>query len=221
MKRLLSLAVLLFPWRIRRLLLIWWMRYEIHPTARIGWSWICPDRLEMAPGARIGHLTVCKGLALLKMGEQSRLGNLNWITGFPMGNTAFFSEEAGRRAELVIGDQAAVTHRHLIDCTNSVRIGRFSTFAGYRSQVLTHSIDLLRSRQASRPVTVGEYCFVGTNCVLLGGSVLPDYSVLGASSVLNKAHTEAHWLYAGNPAQPVKALSEQMRYFQRSAGFVS
>ena len=220
MKKLLSLAVLLFPWRIRRLLLIKLMRYDIHPTARIGWSWICPDRLEMGAGSRVGHLTVCKGLALLKMGEQSRLGNLNWITGFPLGNRAFFSDEAERRAELVIGDHAAVTHRHLIDCTNSVRIGRFTTFAGYRSQVLTHSINLQYSRQASRPISIGEYCFVGTNCVLLGGSVLPDYSVLGASSVLNKAHSEMHWLYAGNPAQPVKPLSQQMRYFQRSAGFV-
>ena len=221
MKKILILVALLFPWRVRRLLLTWLMGYEIHPTARIGWSWICPDRLEMAAGARIGHLTICKGLELLKMGEQSRLGNLNWITGFPVGNTAFFSEEAERRAELVIGDHAAVTHRHLIDCTNSVRIGRFTTFAGYRSQVLTHSIDLQRSRQASKPVSVGEYCFVGTNCVLLGGSVLPDYSVLGASSVLNKQHTEMQWLYAGNPAHPVKSLSQQMRYFQRSVGFVS
>ncbi len=87
--------------------------------------------------------------------------------------------------------------------------------------MLTHSIDLQRSRQASRPITIGEYCFVGTNCVLLGGSALPDYSVLGASSVLNKAHTEMHWLYAGNPAQPVKALTGELQYFQRSAGFVN
>ncbi len=221
MRKLLALIGLLFPWRIRRLLLVGFMGYEIHPMARIGWSWICPERLEMAAGARIGNLTVCKGLSLLKMGEQSYVGNLNWISEFPVGNHAFFGEEADRRAELVLGDHAAITHRHLIDCTNAVRIGRFTTFAGYRSQVLTHSIDLQRSRQASRPITIGEYCFVGTNCVLLGGSALPDYSVLGASSVLNKAHTEMHWLYAGNPAQPVKALTGELQYFQRSAGFVN
>jgi acetyltransferase-like isoleucine patch superfamily enzyme len=220
MRKLLALAVLLFPWGVRRRLMVALMGYEIHPTARIGWSWIYPERLEMAAGSRIGSLTVCKGLSLLKMGEQSRLGNLNWISGFPVGNKAFFGDEEERRAELVIGEHAAVTHRHLIDCTNSVRIGRFSTFAGYRSQVLTHSIDLERCRQASKPIAIGEYCFVGTNSVLLGGSVLPDYSVLGASSVLNKAHSETHHLYAGNPARAVKALSQEMRYFQRSAGIV-
>jgi acetyltransferase-like isoleucine patch superfamily enzyme len=153
------------------------------------------------------------------MGEGSRLGNLNWITGFPVGNKDFFAGEE-RRAELVIGEHAAVTHRHLIDCTNSVRIGRFTTFAGYRSQVLTHSIDLQRCRQASRPIAIGDYCFVGTNCVLLGGSALPDYSVLGASSVLNKAYSDPHQLYAGNPARPVKPLSREMEYFTRSTGFV-
>jgi acetyltransferase-like isoleucine patch superfamily enzyme len=173
----------------------------------------------MAAGARIGNLTMCKGLSLLKMGEGSRLGNLNWITGFPVGNKDFFAGEE-RRAELVIGEHAAVTHRHLIDCTNSVRIGRFTTFAGYRSQVLTHSIDLQRCRQASRPIAIGDYCFVGTNCVLLGGSALPDYSVLGASSVLNKAYSDPHQLYAGNPARPVKPLSREMEYFTRSTGFV-
>jgi hypothetical protein len=220
MRKLLSLAVLLFPWSIRRRLLVALMGYEIHPTARIGWSWIYPERLQMAAGSRIGHLTVCKGLSLLQMGEQSRLGNLNWITGFPVENKAFFAGETERRAELCIGEHAAVTHRHLIDCTNAVRIGRFTTFAGYRSQVLTHSIDLARCCQASKPITIGEYCFVGTNCVLLGGSVLPDYSVLGASSVLNKAYTETHQLYAGNPARPVKALAQETGYFQRSAGVV-
>ena len=132
MRKLLALIGLLFPWRIRRLLLVGFMGYEIHPTARIGWSWICPERLEMAAGARIGNLTVCKGLSLLKMGEQSYVGNLNWISEFPVGNHAFFGEEADRRAELVLGDHAAITHRHLIDCTNAVRIGRFTTFAGYR-----------------------------------------------------------------------------------------
>ncbi len=220
MKKLLALVLVLFPWRIRRWLLVALLRYQIHPTARIGLSWICPDRLEMGAGARIGSLTVCKGLALLSMGERSRLGNLNWITGFPLASTRFFGDEPDRRPELIIGEHGAVTNRHLIDCTNSVRIGRFTTFAGFRSQILTHSIDLYRSRQSSKPVSIGDYCFVGTGCVVLGGSRLPDYSVLGAGSVLNQSHAETHQLYAGTPARAVKALAHDMMYFHRPVGFV-
>jgi carbonic anhydrase/acetyltransferase-like protein (isoleucine patch superfamily) len=220
MKNLLVLMLTLCPWRIRRRLLVSLLGYKIHPTAKIGLSIICPDHLEMGAGARIGSLTVCKGISLLRMGEQSRLGNLNWITGFPAANKTFFHDELDRRPELVIGDHAAVTNRHLIDCTNSVRIGRFTTFAGFRSQVLTHSIDLHRCRQSSFPIMIGDYCFVGTGCVLLGGSTLPDYSVLGAGSVLTQSHNETHRLYAGIPARVVKELPQDMAYFQRSVGFV-
>ncbi len=220
MKRLLAVLLLILPWRLRRLALNKIFGYRIHPTARIGLSLICPERLEMGAGARIGNLTLCKGISLLKMSEKSSIGNLNWITGFPAGNRSFFTADIGRQPELILGDQAAVTTRHFIDCTNSIRIGRFTTFAGVRSQMLTHSIDLYKCRQSSKPITIGEYCFVGTGCVLLGGSVLPDYSVLGANSLLNKPHADPYFLYAGNPAKPVKQLPKELAYFTRSTGFV-
>ncbi len=194
--------------------------YKIHPSCRIGFSLIRPDHLVMDAGARIGSLSVCKGLSLLRMGEQSRIGNLNWISGFPLTSKAFFAEESDRQPELVLGEHTAITNRHLIDCTNSVTIGRFTTFAGFRSQILTHSIDLYRSRQSSKPITIGDYCFVGTSSVLLGGSTLPDCSVLAANSLLNKPYAETHQLYAGNPARPIKALPQDLAYFMRSTGFV-
>jgi len=220
MKSLLSLILMIVPWRIRRHMMASLLGYKIHPTAKIGLSFVCPDHLEMGAGAHIGSLTVCKGLFLLQMGEQSHLGNLNWVTGFPASNKGFFQGEPDRKPELIIGEHAAITNRHLIDCTNSVRIGRFTTFAGFRSQILTHSIDLYRCLQASKPVTIGDYCFVGTSCILLGGSALPDYCVLAAGSVLNKTYSESHQLYAGNPAKAVKPLPQEMLYFNREAGFV-
>lgn len=221
MKMLLSFVMLLFPWRIRRPLLVALLGYKIDPTAKIRFSLICPDYLEMGPGARIGNLSICKGLSSLKMGEQSCINNLNWITGFPLSKDAFFRNEQDRRPELILGEHASITNRHLIDCTNSVRIGRFTTFAGFRSQILTHSIDLQDCCQSSKPVTIGDYCFVGTGCVLLGGSALPDYSVLGASSVLIKSYSETHQLYAGNPARPIKRLAEDLGYFHRKTGVVN
>ena len=212
--------MLVLPWSLRRLIMIAAFGYKIHPTARIGFSIICPDRLEMGPGARIGSMTVCKGPHLVKLDEHSFIGNLNWISGFPRGDKSFFGEEVDRQPELRLGSHAAITNRHLIDCTHSIQIGRFTTFAGARSQMLTHSIDLYRCKQASKPIRIGDYCFIGTGCVLLGGSAIPDYSVLGASSVLNKHFTETHFLYAGNPARAIKPLPKDMAYFVRSVGFV-
>jgi len=69
-------------------------------------------------------------------------------------------------------------------------------------------------------VRIGDYCFVGTNSVLLGGSALPDFCVLGAKSLLNKTFTETYQLYGGVPARPIQKLSPDCKYFQRTKGFV-
>ncbi|MGO9336306.1 MAG: acyltransferase [Terracidiphilus sp.] len=174
----------------------------------------------MGPGSRIRNLTVCKGLSLLQMGEESSIGNLNQITGFPAGDASCFRADRDRRPELILGNHAAVTERHLIDCTNSVRIGKFATFAGSRSQILTHSLDLYECRQKSKPIVIGDYCFVGTGSIVLSGCSLPDYSVLGAGSLLNKEYSETYFLYAGSPARPVKPLPHDTGYFQRKTGAV-
>jgi acetyltransferase-like isoleucine patch superfamily enzyme len=56
--------------------------------------------------------------------------------------------------------------------------------------------------------------------VLLGGSTLPDFCVLGAKSLLNKNFTDTYQLYGGVPAQPIKSLSHDCKYFRRTEGFV-
>jgi hypothetical protein len=221
MKTLLMALSVLLPWSLRRWVLQRWFGYQIDPTSRIGLSWVFPRRLILAAHTRIGHLTVCKNLDLVHLREHASLGNLDWVTGFPPGLSAHFAHQPDRRPELHLGAHAAITHRHMIDCTNTVTIGAFTTFAGYQSQILSHSIDIAASRQTSAPVTIGEYCFVGTNCVLLGGAVLPDRCVLGAKSLLNKAFTEAGYLYGGVPARALQPLPlEDNAYFRRDTGFV-
>lgn len=221
MRFFLQAILCLLPWPIRRRLLRLFFGYSLHPTSRLGRCWIYPRFLEMAEHSRIGDLTVCKGLDRLSLGPWATIGRLNWITGFPSASnvTGHFGSEPTRQPELLVAEHAAITNRHILDCTNSIHIGRFSTIAGFRSQILTHSIDLRESRQKSAPVTIGEYCFVGTACVILPGAALPDRCVLGAGSVLNKAQTETDQLYAGVPAAPVKRLGEES-YFSRAVGFV-
>lgn len=216
-----SISTLLLPWPLRRLILVCLLGYDIHKTARIGCSLISPVRLRMGPNSKIGHLNMCKaGVELLQLGEGAEIGNLNWITGVPMIGTTHLKGMSDRRPELIVHDQAAITNRHYVDCTATVTIGRFSTFAGCRSIILTHSIDLTECRQGAEPVSVGEFCFVGAACVLLPGAELPGYSVLGANSLLNKKFLNPYNLYAGSPARPVKQLPEGMKYFNRTKGFV-
>ena len=195
--------------------------YDIAPDARIGYSLVLIRRLVLAPRSGIGHLNYIKGADEVALGRCSGIGHLNWITAFPSGSeTGHFASQPARAPRLVIGEHSAITNRHLIDCTDEVRIGNFTTFAGFRSQILTHSIDLRLSQQRAKPIVIGDYAFVGTGCVLLGGGRLPDFSVLGAGSVLNKPFDKTYTLYAGAPAEPRKALDPELAYFRRPTGFV-
>ena len=220
MKKILMLIILFLPWSLRRWILIALFDYQIHPTARIGFAWVFPKKLIMEANSSIGNLTVCKNIDLIYLQHYSTIGRGNWITGFPSDSLEHFSHEKDRKPQLILGEHSAITNRHLIDCTAAVTIGKFSTFAGFQSQILTHSIDLEHCRQSSAPITIGSYCFVGTNCVVLGNSSLPDYSVLGAKALLNKKYTDTHYLYGGIPASPLKRLTQELSYFSRSTGFV-
>lgn len=220
MKTLFRLLLLFLPWPIRRVLLTRLYGYQIHPSARIGLAYIYPEKMTLSEGSRIGHLTVCKGLHRLTLGRHARIGRGNWITGYPRDGRRHFTHLTDRDPSLNIGDHAAMTNRHLIDCTDRVEIGAYSTVAGFQSQFLTHSIDLETNRQHARPIVIGLSCFVGTNCVVLGGSKLPAQSVLGAKALLNKSYEQEGFLYAGVPAAPVKPLPKDWKYFHRETGFV-
>lgn len=195
--------------------------YKIHPTAHIGFSYVYPRYLEMGEGAYIDHLTVAIHLDKVVLGKNSHIGRQNWITGFPTKTDAIpFSHDLTRKSELIMGDESAITKKHHIDCTNAIHIGNFVTIAGYSSQFLTHSIDVYESRQDSHPITIGDYCFVSTGVIILGGAVLPSYSVLAAGAVLNKAYSQTWNIYGGVPARPIKEIDKDAKYFNRRGGYV-
>jgi acetyltransferase-like isoleucine patch superfamily enzyme len=217
----LKLFTCLFPWVIKRILLNKWFGYDLHSNARIGLAWVFPKHLTMAAGARIDHFTIAIHLDEIKMGVDSIIGRGNWITGLSTKvRSPHFNHQADRRAELILGESSAVTKNHHLDCTNSIHIGRFSTIAGYNSQLLTHSVDIMESRQHSAPIVIGDYTFVGTNVVILGGSRLPDYSVLGAKALLNKDFSKDWTLYGGVPAKALQEVPKDAKYFMRTEGFI-
>ena len=216
-----KLLTFCLPWRLRRIALQKWFGYVIHPSARIGMSWIFPNKLIMNEGAKIGSLNVAVHLDLIEMGSKSSIARGNWITGFPSAtNSLHFRHQTDRSSVLRIGECAAITKNHHLDCTSAIEIGRFSTIAGYGSQFLTHSIDVFENRQHSEPITIGEYAFVGTDVVVLGGGSLPSHAVLGAKSPLNKKFDGEWMLYGGVPAKPIQNIPRDAKYFNRAEGFV-
>lgn len=216
-----KLILVCMPWFLKRYFLQSIFGYKLERSARIGFAWVFPRNLLMSSGSTIGSFTVIVHLEFVMLEKNTSIGRNNWITGFPMRTkSSHFTHQPDRIPSLILGEHSAITKNHHIDCTNVVKIGCFTTIAGYNSQILTHSIDIIHNRQQSLPVTIGSYCFIGTNCVILPGSSLPDYCVLGASSLLNKVFPKEFTLYAGSPAREVKALDPSATYFKRNIGYV-
>ncbi len=217
----LKILTFFLPWGLRRRALNKWFNYEIHPTAKVGLAWVFPGKLVMGADCRIDHFTIAIHLDLIHMSKHSTIGRSNWITGMStLDKSGFFRHQSDRHAELIIGESTNITKNHHLDCTNRITIGSFSTIAGYNSQFLTHSIDVVENRQDSSPISIGAYTFVGTNVVILPGSSLPAYCVLGAKSLLNKTFSDEWKLYGGVPAKPVADIPANAKYFKRKDGFV-
>ncbi|MFY7878804.1 MAG: acyltransferase [Lacibacter sp.] len=221
MRTILKLLILFLPWRFKRIVLKLCFGYDLHPKANIGLAWVYPGHLIMREGAKIAHFTTAIHLDAIRMERNTSIGRSNWITGFSSsGQSKHFQHQPDRRSVLSMEEGAAITKQHHLDCTSPISIGKYTTIAGYRSQFLTHSIDILESRQDSKPITIGAYCFVSTGVLVLGGAVLPDCSVLGAGSLLNKKFNESYMLYAGTPAKTLKSISKDAKYFSRPEPFV-
>ena len=216
MKKIINIIIIFLPWKIRRFILNHFYHYQIHSKAHIGLSYIYPEHLIMNEGANIGHLNVAIHLELIQMDKNCTISQKNWITGFPLKDKTNFQEYPDRKPYLIMKEDSAITKQHLIDCTDMVTIGEYTSIGGYGSQILSHSTSLEKNRQACAPIEIGHHCFVGTRSIILPGSILPPQSVLGAGAVLKKRYTESFVLYGGVPAKFIKKMDETYEFFHRT-----
>lgn len=212
-----ALGVLL-PGSGRRLLYRLLLGYTFDQGASLGRAFIRVGALHMGEDSRIGHFTIIRNVDRVSLGKNARIGTFNWIYGFPAGPSKHFAEEADRASELILEEQSSLTSRHIVDCTNRVTIGAFSTVAGFYSQILTHGIDIRTGRQTSRPITIGRYCLIGSGSLILKGSVVPEGAVVAAGSTFRGTPEQQHCIYSGIPAVPTRELEATMPYFTRSTG---
>ena len=67
--------------------------------------------------------------------------------------------------------------------------------------------------------TIGNYCLIGINAVVLDKVVIPDYVLIGAHCLVPPGKIlESGFLYVGSPAKKVRELTpEEKEYFKYSA----
>lgn len=188
---------------------------RIAEGATIGIALIDATQIELGPNSRIGHFSIIRNLDAIILEKYARIGTFNWIFGAR--GTRHFAERPERTSTLALAEGASVTSRHILDCTDRIEIGAFSTVAGFRSQILTHAIDVVENRQDCAPVEIGPYSFIGTGTILLKGARFPARAVLAAGSVYSGRGQDEGQIYSGVPAKPVKALPVDAAYMRRKS----
>lgn len=221
LRMLIQILCFIFPWQIRRLLLIKLLDFELDPTSRLGFSIIDANRVKLNKFSRIGGLNIFKGLEALELLEEARIGNFNYFSAVPKTALSKFIHCEKRSPSLLLKEGAAITSRHFFDCNDSIEIGAMTIIAGADSQFWTHEIDVLENQQVTKPIKIGNFCYVGTRCTFLAGVSLPSHSVVAAGSLVRGVYANSHRLLAGNPAREKKQFDQaSVKYFTRTKSYV-
>lgn len=206
---------IVLPWSVKRRVGTWFFHWDVHPTARVGRSVLLANRVILGPGSTIGPFNYFKNLEEIRLGEGASIASRNLVTGWPLGSEVF-RHSPRRDPSLILGKYAVITINHDIDCSDRVELGDYASFAGFKSTILTHSLDLVRDRYVTGPVTIGERSAVMSGCTLLSGTGVPPRSIVSAGSVINTKLTQELTFYRGNPAEPVRSLPERLKFFHRT-----
>lgn len=201
---------------VKNCLYRWLLGYKIERNVYIGISFILAEDVHICEGVRIGHLNVIKGIKSLYVGRNTLIGNLNRIVG--VGASApKFAADPSRNPSLQVGDESAITSRHMFDVQDKISIGSYTTIAGSESVFWTHEISILENLQRVGKVSVGNYVYIGARSTFLRGSSVGSCSVVAACSLVRGCFDSGHQLIAGVPAI-VKKNNLDGRYFSRTRG---
>lgn len=188
--------------------------WQIGNNCKIGFSWINSKRTRLHEGAHIGHANLILTEAIF-LRRNAYIGHLNRVTG-PLWlildshagignqNTIIRAKHGVTwgRAVFRIGQWSKITAKHVVDCTRSVIIGDYSTFAGRGSQIWTHGYlhapkGLERTR-VDGSIRVGNNVYIGSACVLNAGVRISDAVTVGAASCVSKSLLKAG-MYVSQP----------------------
>jgi acetyltransferase-like isoleucine patch superfamily enzyme len=191
--------------------------FQIADDARIGVSVLDVERLELGPGARIGHgnllhrtktVTVGRGGQIgygnvLRGGDEIRLGSYATVLRFNVLNSIPDNDcEGPTDPRLTLSDGAYVVSGHRLDFTDRITLGKNVIVAGRNSSLWTHN------RQSTAPIEIGDFCYLGSEVRIAPGSALGDKSILGMGAVL-AGKSDGGQVLGGVPAKPIRAVNEE------------
>lgn len=111
---------------------------------------------------------------------------INTAPGASISNYIFATSES----RISIGDYTAIASNVCIGSVN-------------------HDVYNISQYTTKGPINIGNYCWIGSNSVILSGVILGDHTVVAAGSVVTSPFECGYCIIAGNPAKIVKHLAKE------------
>ncbi len=187
-----------------RLLSMTSKQWSIHPTAQIAPNFLIGiEHLDIREDAVLRLLNVFRGLYRLEVQEEGEIAQLNWISG---AGGFMPTDHPDLRGTLVVRKAGMIGSRHFVDCSGGVVIGSYGGLAGYKTTIMSHSVDVMESGQKSAPVIIGDRTMIAVGCIILAGVTIAEKCVVAAGTVVAKDLTEPETMYGGSPAKPIASI---------------
>lgn len=113
------------------------------------------------------------------------------------------------KGTLIIGKMTNITAETTLITTNEIEIGNGSLIS-WNVLIMDsdfHSIRDLHTKvllSNSKQIRIGNNVWIGCNTTILKGSIIPDNTIIGACSFVNKELYEGNCVYGGNPVSVKK-----------------
>lgn len=92
-----------------------------------------------------------------------------------------------------------------------ITIGK-GTYIGPNVGLITANNDIndLDNHLETKPIILGEKCWIGMNSVIIPGVVLGNKTIVGAGSVVTHSFEQGNVVIAGNPAKIIRELKSEI-----------
>ena len=120
-----------------------------------------------------------------------------------------FTSKVNQPQNILIGVDTAPGYEPgcYIQGLGPVHIGDYTQFAANVGIIsANHDVTDLRQHSEKSGVTIGSYCWLGMNSVILPGVELGDFTIVGANTVVTKSFEDGYCVIAGSPAKVIKTL---------------
>ncbi len=114
--------------------------------------------------------------------------------------------------DIQFGEHIFVGQGCMLDGSGGLCIGTGTTIAT-GTKIFTH--DTVKQTVSNgnfpidrSPVTIGEYCYIGANAIVLKGVTIGHHSIVGAGSIVTQ-NIEPYTAVAGNPAKKMGRINEK------------